>query len=203
MKKISSILVLFIACSQKPAINNTYDFSKVGSIEINPIPDYSYMAGSGDMIQSSLTLNFLKNGFDVIETNFGPDVINIGPNANSLVLSCIITEYTDSEVIILPYKVFDRGTTQTTIDQQTTKSESNKNLGTSISTSTITDGGKITEGSRIDYTQARIGILIKMNDKNTGSLVWANTFWYSGLELHRTIDICIKNGLNQLKKLFP
>ena len=203
MKKISSILVLFIACSQKPAINNTYDFSKVGSIEINPIPDYSYMAGSGDMIQSSLTLNFLKNGFDVIETNFGPDVINIGPNANSLVLSCIITEYTDSEVIILPYKVFDRGTTQITIDQQTTKSESNKNLGTSTSTSTITDGGKITEGSRIDYTQARIGILIKMNDKNTGSLVWANTFWYSGLELHRTIDICIKNGLNQLKKLFP
>lgn len=203
MKKISSILVLFIACSQKPAINNTYDFSKVGSIEINPIPDYSYMAGSGDMIQSSLTLNFLKNGFDVIETNFGPDVINIGPNANSLVLSCIITEYTDSEIIILPYKVFDRGTTQTIIDQQTTKSESNKNLGTSTSTSTITDGGKITEGSRIDYTQARIGILIKMNDKNTGSLVWANTFWYSGLELHRTIDICIKNGLNQLKKLFP
>ena len=203
MKKYIFILILLIACSQQPAINNTYDFSKVGTIELNPVSDHSYITGSGDMIQSSLTLNFLKNGFDVIETKPGPTIINIGSNPHSLILSCIITEYTDSEVIVLPYKVLDRGTTQTTVDQEITKDQSNTNIGTSTSTSTITDGGSLREGSRIDYTQARIGILLKMNDKDTGSLVWANTFWYSGLELHRTTDICIRNGLNQLKKLFP
>ena len=203
MKKYISILILLTACSQQPAMNNNYDFSKVGTIELNPVSDHSYMTGSGDMIQSSLTLNFLKNGFDVIETEPGPAIINIGVNPHSLILSCIITEYTDSEVIVLPYKVLDRGTTQITVDQKITKDQSKTNIGTSTSTSTITDGGSLREGSRIDYTQARIGILLKMNDKDTGSLVWANTFSYSGLELHRTTDICIRNGLNQLKKLFP
>ena len=43
---------------------------------------------------------------------------------------------------------------------------------------------------------------IKIHDKNTKTLVWSNSFWYSGLELQRTIDICLKNGVLQIQKLF-
>ena len=43
--------------------------------------------------------------------------------------------------------------------------------------------------------------LIKLTDLNTGSLVWSNSFWYSGLEMQRTIELCLKNLVSQIDKL--
>ena len=50
----------------------------------------------------------------------------------------------------------------------------------------------------MEYSQCRVGVLIKLTDLNTGSLVWSNSFWYSGLEMQRTIELCLKNGADRV-----
>ena len=66
---------------------------------------------------------------------------------------------------------------------------------------TTTDGGSIQESGRVEYTQARVGILLKMTDENTGLLVWSHSYWYSGIELPRTAQVCAKNSIGQLNQL--
>jgi hypothetical protein len=160
------------------------------------------MPGSGEMVQSSLTYNFLKYGFDVNESNTGGTKINVGIGWRTLALSCVITEFTDSEIIVVPYRYEERGSTKTTVNLSSETDADSDKAETSTSTSTTTDGGSLREGSRIDYTRARVGIILKMRDKDSGSLVWSNSYWYSGLELHRTTEVCIRNGVNQVRKLF-
>jgi len=46
-------------------------------------------------------------------------------------------------------------------------------------------------------------LMLKMIDQQSGNMVWSNSYWYSGLELQRTIDLCIKNSVVQIRKLFP
>ena len=88
------------------------------------------------------------------------------------------------------------------MSQSASANANTDNAETSSSTTTKIDGGAISSGSKINYTRARVGIILKMRDKDTGSLVWSNSYWYSGLELHRTTEICVRNGINQVRKLF-
>ena len=191
-----------LGCGSSAAINSHYDFSQVGVIDLIPISDHSYMPGSGEMVQSSLTYNFLKYGFDVNESNTGGTKINVGIGWRTLALSCVITEFTDSEIIVVPYRYEERGSTKTTVNLSSEADAETDKAETTTSTSTTSDGGSVREGSRIDYTRARVGIILKMRDKDSGSLVWSNSYWYSGLELHRTTEVCIRNGVNQVRKLF-
>ena len=195
-------LISILGCGSNAAINSRYDFSQVGAINLIPISDHSYMSGSGEMVQSSLTYNFLKYGFYVNESNTGGTQINVGNGGRTLALSCVITEFTDSEIIVVPYRFEERGSTKTTVNLSSEADADTDKAETTTSTSTTTDGGSVREGSRIDYTRARVGIILKMRDKNSGSLVWSNSYWYSGLELHRTTEVCIRNGVNQVRKLF-
>ena len=191
-----------LGCGSSAAINSHYDFSQVGVIDLIPISDHSYMPGSGEMVQSSLTYNFLKYGFYVNESNTGGTQINVGNGGRTLALSCVITEFTDSEIIVVPYRFEERGSTKTTVNLSSEADADTDKAETTTSTSTTTDGGSVREGSRIDYTRARVGIILKMRDKDSGSLVWSNSHWYSGLELHRTTEVCIRNAVNQVSKLF-
>ncbi len=205
MKKLILFLffiIIFVSCSRGPAVNEYFDFSQVGIIELANVADHAYAPRSGETVQSTITYNFLKNGFNVVESDLGYTEIHIGQKPRILELSCIITEFTDSEVIVVPYRIVDRGSTKTTISQSTDADISTEKAETSTSTSTTTDGGSVREGSRIDYTQARVGIILKMKEKDSGSLVWSNSYWYSGLELQRTTEICVRNSLSQLRKLF-
>ena len=191
-----------LGCGSSAAINSHYDFSQVGVIDLIPISDHSYMPGSGEMVQSSLTYNFLKYGFYVNEPNTGGIQINVGNGGRTLALSCVITEFTDSEIIVVPYRFEERGSTKTTVNLSSEADADTDKTETTTSTSTTMDGGSLREGSRIDYTRARVGIILKMRDKDSGSLVWSNSYWYSGLELHRTTEVCIRNAVNQVRKLF-
>ena len=204
MKKLFLFIPLLWmwGCWSGPAVNPYFDFNQVGVIELIPISDHSYMPGSGEMVQSSLTYNFLKYGFDVNESNTLGTKINVGNGGRTLALSCVITEFTDSEIIVVPYRYEERGSTKTTVNLSSETDADSDKAETSTSTSTTTDGGSLREGSRIDYTRARVGIILKMRDKDSGSLVWSNSYWYSGLELHRTTEVCIRNGVNQVRKLF-
>ena len=41
----------------------------------------------------------------------------------------------------------------------------------------------------------------KITDFNSGKLVWSNSYWYSGLEIQRTIELCVKNSVIQIDKI--
>jgi len=203
---VNNSLILYsclaLSCWSGPAVSPNYSFENVANLEIERTRDHSSLPGSGEMVQSSLTHNFLKYGFDVIEPDIHNPVIHIGSGTQVLRLSCIITEFTDSDVIVVPYRHEDRGYTKTTLNQSSEADKENEKAESSATSSTTTHAGVITQGSHIKYTQSRVGIMLKMRDKNSGSLVWSNSYWYSGLELQRTIDICVRNGIVQIRKLF-
>ena len=208
MSKNNAILVLMLfSCwsgPENPAVQAKYDFNDVEKLFINSISDHSNMLGSGAMITNSLTHNFLKYGYAVNASNHSLLEVQIDQGKNSLELHCIITEFTDSEMIVVPYRHEDRGYTKTVvqqtsdIDQQEKKSKSSQ-LQTSTTT---THAGKVREGNMVEYTHSKVGIMLKMIDKRSGDLVWSNSYWYSGLELQRTIDLCLKNSVIQINKLF-
>ena len=189
--------------SLDPAINSMFNFEEVGILEIDVINDYSSLPGSGEMVLSSLTYNFLKYGYNVNISESENSTITLGAGSKVLLLSCVITEFTDSKMIVVPFRHEDKGYTKTVVTQSSKEDEKEKSEPSQSQTSTTTThAGKVKEGERITYTQSRVGIILKMTDKNTGDLVWSNSYWHSGLEIQRTIESCVKTGVSQINKLF-
>ena len=155
------------------------------------------------MVQSGLTYKFLKYGYNVNISDSENSTITLGAGSKVLLLSCVITEFTDSKMIVVPFRHEDKGYTKTVVTQSSKEDEEEKSEPSQSQTSTTTThAGKVKEGERITYTQSRVGIILKMTDKNTGDLVWSNSYWSSGLEIQRTIESCIKTGVSQINKLF-
>ena len=200
-------ILFFFSCwlgPESPAVQTGYNFDDVGKLLLNIVSDHSNVLGSGSMVSNSLTHNFLKYGYAVSESNNNLYEIEINQKKNSLNLSCTITEFTDSEMIVVPYRNEDRGYTKTVVQQSLDMDEEKEKAQSSqLQTSTTTThAGKVREGNRVEYTQSKVGIMLKMTDKNSGEIVWSNSYWYSGLELQRTVDLCIRNSVLQIKKVF-
>lgn len=194
--------LIFTSCwvnSHSPAININYDFKNVGKLIIEEIEDFSNSPRSGEMIFANLTHNFLKFGYDVNKS-----IVTIGKNKKELKLSCVITEFTDSKMVVVPYRHEDRGYTKTIVEQSSkNEDESGKLAKDQSQTSTVTThAGGVREGNKVEYSQCRVGVLLKLTDINTETLVWSNSYWYSGLEMQRTIELCLKNLVYQLAKIF-
>ena len=197
------ILLYSNNCSHAPAINETYDFSTVNTINIGKIADFPKRVGSGQIMEDNLSFIFMKNGFNVSQPNNNNTVINLNDKGeNNLSLSCTLTEYTDRETILIPYRVEDRGSIETTITQSSESSGDDQNAIATTSTTTTTDGGSIQESRKLEYTQAKVGIILKLKDEKTGLLVWTHSYWYSGIELSRTAQICARNSVGLISKLF-
>ena len=196
------ITILFSSCWNAPAINTNYDFSKVNSISLDKVLDYSNEPGSGQIMEDNLSFMFMKHGYDVSQTQESGTIIKLNNIAeNNLVLSCTLTEFTDRETILVPFRIEDRGSIETVITQSTEAGENKNNSKATTSTKTTTDGGSIQESGRVEYTQARVGIIIKMTDQSSGLLVWSHSYWYSGIELPRTAQVCAKNAVGLLSQL--
>ena len=194
--------LIFSSCwfsSYPPAININYNFKNVGKLIIDEIEDFSSSPRSGEMVFANLTHNFLKFGYGVNKS-----IVTIGKKQKELKLTCIITEFTDSKMVVVPYRHEDRGYTKTIVKQSSKKNDESGKLAPNQSqTSTVTThAGEIKEGNKVEYSQCRVGILLKLTDINTGNLVWSNSYWYSGLEMQRTIDFCLRNLVYQLAKIF-
>jgi len=205
--KGSLVLYTFIFfnsnCTNPPAINDKYDFKSAKSIKIDKISDYLNFPGSGKIMEDNLSFLFMKNGFNVSQTNNNSAVISLNEQGiNTLKLSCTLTEYTDRETILIPYRVEDKGSIETIITQTTDSEKGTTNSITTTSTTTTNDGGSIQETGKLEYTQARVGIILKIKDEKTGLLVWTHSYWYSGIELSSTAQICAKNSVRLIKKLF-
>ena len=196
-------LVLFIfGCWTSPAVNTKYDFNQVSSIKLIKIIDHSYTPGSGQIMEDNLSFMFMKHGYDVSQTEKNGTIINLNENAkSSLLLTCTLTEFTDRETILVPFRIEDRGSIETVITQSTEASKNENNAIATTSTTTTTDGGSIQESGRVEYTQARVGVFLKMTDENSGLIVWSHSYWYSGLELPRTAQVCAKNAVGLINQL--
>ena len=190
--------------SQDPAISSKYDFKTVGTLEIASIDDYPSALGSGDMVLSSISYNFLKYGYNVNTSDVNNSMVTVGKSSKTLLLSCIITEFTDSKMVVVPYRHEDRGYTKTIVEQSSNNNQKNEKSDSdqTQTSTTTTHAGKIKEGNRVEYTQSRVGFMLKMTDYNSGKLVWSNSYWYSGLEIQRTIELCVKNSTIQIDKIF-
>ena len=102
------ILLYSNSCSHAPAINEAYDFSIVNTIKIDKISDYPKRPGSGQIMEDNLSFIFMKNGFNVSQLNNNSTVINLNDKGEkNLLLSCTLSEYTDRETILIPYRVED------------------------------------------------------------------------------------------------
>lgn len=204
MKNVLLILssIIYISCwfnPHDPAISSDYNFSNVGLLKIDSIEHYPASPKSGTMVFASLTHNFLKLGYEVNQSS-----IRVGNGKEKLLLSCIITEFTDSKMVVVPYRHEDRGYTKTVVAQSSTSDQKNEksDSGQTQTSTTTTHAGKIKEGNRVEYTQSRVGFMLKIIDFNSGKLVWSNSYWYSGLEIQRTVELCVKNSVTQIDKIF-
>ena len=197
------ILLYSNSCSHAPAINEAYDFSIVNTIKIDKISDYPKRPGSGQIMEDNLSFIFMKNGFNVSQLTNSNTVINLNDKGETnLSLSCTLTEYTDRETILIPYRVEDRGSIETIITQSSKSNGDDQNAIATTSTTTTTDGGSIQESRKLEYTQARVGIILKLKDEETGLLVWTHSYWYSGIELSSTAQVCARNSVGLISKLF-
>ena len=167
------LTIIFFSCWNAPAINNKYDFSQINNIKLKKITDHSYKPGSGQIMEDNLSFMFMKHGYDVSQTEKNGTIINLNENAkSSLLLTCTLTEFTDRETILVPYRIENRGSTETIVTQSTEAGKKDDSAIATTSTTTTTDGGSLQESGRIEYTQARVGIFLKMIDENSGLLVW-------------------------------
>ena len=197
------ILLSYYNCYHAPAINQAYDFSMVKKINIAKIADFSKRLGSGQVMEDNISFMFMKNGFNVSQIADNRIIINLNDSGeNNLTLSCTLTEYTDRETILIPYRVEDRGSIETTITQLSESNGNDQNAIATTSTTTTTDGGSIQESRKLEYTQARVGIILKLKDEKTGLLVWTHSYWYSGIELSSTAQVCARNSVGLISKLF-
>ena len=170
--------MFFSSCWNAPAINTDYDFSKVNSISLKKVLDYSNEPGSGQIMEDNISFMFMKHGYDVSQTQESGTIIKLNNIAeNNLVLNCTLTEFTDRETILVPFRIEDRGSIETVITQSTEAGENKNKAKATTSTTTTTDGGSIQESGRVEYTQARVGIIIKMTDESSGLLVWSHSYW--------------------------
>jgi PBP1b-binding outer membrane lipoprotein LpoB len=201
LKRIGIILLLFFtSCYNNPAVSNTYDFKNVKSIKILPIKDFREISGSGEMIETSLVHNFLKYEFELKQNVDKVVLINESKN-DILYLACLITQYKESDRVILPFRSEDRGYVETTINQSGEQGSDSEKLELISTSTTKTHSGNVVESSRIEYTQSKVSLVFNLRDMKSGKIVWSNSSWYNGLELQRTIDMCLKDNIYEIKKI--
>ena len=198
---LSFILFFYFSCFYQPAINKNYNFKKVQLIEVLSINDFKGIVGSGEMIESSLDYNFLKYNFELSEKKNKKSILINNLSNQILLLSCVITNYTESESLIIPYRDENRGYTETTVNQSREEDEESNRKEFLASSTTKTHAGNIVQGSRIEYSQSRISLIFTLKDKISGKIVWSKSSWYNGLDLQRTINMCLKENVNEIKKI--
>jgi hypothetical protein len=198
---LTFILFFYFSCFYQPAINKNYNFKNVNSIEVLPIDDFKNIIGSGNMIETSLDYNFLKYNFELSDKKNKKSILIDNFSEQTLLLSCVITNYTESESLIIPYRDENRGYTETTVNQSREEDEESNKRQFLASSTTKTYAGDIIQGSRIEYSQSRISLIFTLKDKVSGKIVWSKSSWYNGLDLQKTINMCLKESVNEIKKI--
>ena len=220
---IATLALLFIACQSPVVVKPDFDFTVIKTLSVVPIQDLSSFPGSGAIIYRSLVHQLMKAGIPVVERNnlealtqevaitqttttaTEYDLQLVSPDA---LLICTITEFTDGHVIVVPITTEDKGHTViiTTETQEPVVIEKPDDENEIINITTITEEvtnfeGTITITEQLEYIDARIGLTLQMIHKETGDILWSNSYWYNALSLAYTVNQCTAGVVKPLKKV--
>ena len=203
---ILRIIFFYFSCFSQPAINKNYNFKKVRSIEVLPINDFKDIVGSGKMVETSLDYNFLKYYFELSEKKNKKSILIDNSSNQILLLSCIITNYTESESIIIPYRDENRGYTETIVNQS--REEDKKSNKKDIDSAVDSANSAFNDWS-VSSKKFRHDVLMSIADKieeNFEALVVAESLDNGKTEsLARRVDIprASENDLQQYLQESP
>lgn len=190
MKKLFLLVlfvVIFSSCSsERFAIKNGYDFSKVKRVAVMGFSSSDSTSNSGDVVSDEFVLELLNRGYEVVERskintvlteqkmslNGEVDSQNIKKIGGLLGVDAIITGS------VITYKA-DRNTT---VIYNSTK---DKNSSTDM---------------KVKITEAEVGLNARMIDISSGEVIWSGSDKYEAFELSDALSVVVSDLVNSLKK---
>lgn len=225
MKRIFTgvLLLVFYSCTEKPVVKPGFDFSQVQTVVVFPTSDFKYFPDSGTIINKSIVYHLMKIGIDVTEREAAPAIIkeaaltqtgitkntiDVNLTSSDIILICTLTDFKDSEVVVIPVTTKNQGSTVTTVESVEEPVVSKDDSGEetvhyeTTKTKTVTaDKGSYIETEKIEYVPSKVGVNVQLLDANNGDVLWTNSYWYSSLSLSGAVDQCVYGALKPLKKL--
>lgn len=222
MRKVF-VFIFLLSCADKPVVKPDFDFTNIETIVIYPTPDFRTFSGSGTIINKSIVYHLMKMGINIVErettpalieeaslsqTGFTHNEIEVKMTSSDFALLCTLTEFKDHQVFVVPITTRDRGSsvkTVETIDEPiVTKDQSGNEIvhyETTITETTSTEKGSLTERESVEYVSSRVGMTVQLLDATNGDVLWTNTYWYSSISLTNAVNECVYGALKPLKKL--
>jgi hypothetical protein len=222
---IASLPLFFIgfACRPPTVVNPNYDLSTIRTVSIAPIADFPTFEGSGEIITRSLIHHLMMMGLNVVERDALGSIVgeaalsqsalsgehyNLNLRPGDAVITCTITEFTNGNVIVIPITKEDKGktvTTTTTREEPVVIEEAGGDKQVKYETvkteETTEYAGSVTKTQRLEYIDSRVGLAIQMVHRETGEVLWSNSYWYNALNLSYAVDRCVAGAVKPLKKL--
>ncbi len=219
-----SLALLLMACSSTAVVKPGFDFSTIRTLSVASISDSNSYPGSGNIVYRSLVHQLMRLGIQVVERNdlstladeaalaqtLATNEYDLDLAAPDALLICTINEFSDGNVITIPTIKEDKGHTITTTTETTepvansTVTDNNELITKITVMEEITDfAGSVTHTERLEYINSRVGITLQMVHKETGEILWSNSYWYNALSLTYTVGQCVSGAVKPLKKILP
>jgi len=222
MKKVF-VLLFLLSCADKPVVKPDFDFTTIETIVIYPTPDFRTFSGSGTIVNKSIVYHLMKMGINIVERETTPALIeeaslsqtgithneiDINITSSRFVLLCTLTEFKDHQVIVVPIKTKNRGSSVTTLEIIDEPIITKDKIGNEIvhyettsTETTTTQKGSLTERESVEYISSRVGMTAQLINATNGDVLWTNTYWYSSISLTNAVNECVYGALKPLQKL--
>jgi len=185
-------MVLFISCGEPEStvtLKSGYNFSGIRAIAVENIHDYLNAQGSGTIVKDALERQLKGLGFKIVVKQMAHDAIVV----------CSITEYNERRTQPYTIMVEDKGSGQ--LSNQSAYEAADNAAGTGSSGKSSIYNGTMTRAKEITYTDAYVGVKLRLVDANNNTTVWSSDFAYSSLDKKTALTNSIKGALRPLKKI--
>ena len=211
------------SCADKPVVKPDFDFTSIETIVIYPTPDFRSFAGSGTIINKSIVYQLMKMGINIVERETTPALIkeaslsqtgitqsefDVKITSSNFVLLCTLTEFKDHQVIVVPIRTRNRGSSVTTVETINEPIITKDKIGneivhyeTTTTETTTTQKGSLTERESVEYISSRVGMTVQLIDVANGDVLWTNTYWYTSISLTNAVHECVYGALKPLEQL--
>ncbi len=184
-------IVLFVSCGEPEStvtLKAGYNFAGIRSITVEKVLDYLRVQGSGAIVKEELERQLKDLGFKIVVKQMAHDAIMV----------CSITEYNERRTQPYTIMVEDKGTGK---DANKSAYEAADDAAgvKSTGTASIFDG-PVTRAKEVNYTDAYVGVKLRLVDATTDKTEWSSDFSYSSLDKKVALTNSIKGALRPLKK---
>ncbi len=184
--------VLFISCGEPEStvtLKSGYNFSGIRSIAVENIHDYLNAQGSGNIVREALERQLKGLGFKIVVKQMAHDAIMI----------CSITEYNERRT--QPYTIIVEDKGPDPLANQSAYEAADNADGIENSGKSSSYNGTITRAKEIKYTDAYVGVKLRLVDANNNTTVWSSDFAYSSLDKNTALTSSIEGALRPLKTI--